>query len=330
MSIRPIAVALLVATLMPAAVHAQVTIRSNAGATAAAITLTRDQFRIDLGGGTTAGANGSFGALRREINWDGTPATLSAPNLLPSNFFNATSPRGVEFTTPGTSFMVSGATTDVGAGQPAPVNFGNLDPSYSATFAPFTAQRLFTMRGSNIIDVRFFLPGTQTPAAVSGFGVVFSDVDLAATTTIQLFDAGNTSLGSFFAPPGAFSFLGVFNTGLASTIARVRITCGNVALNPGVIDSPTTDVVVMDDFIYGEPVVIGGASGACCHGATCAIVANSAACTAGGTYLGDARPCTAQARTGTVNLCCPTDYNNVGGLSIQDIFDFINAWFSGC
>ena len=39
-----------------------------AGANAAAITATRDSFRAAVGGGTVAGANGSFGGLRREIN----------------------------------------------------------------------------------------------------------------------------------------------------------------------------------------------------------------------------------------------------------------------
>jgi hypothetical protein len=68
-----------------------------AGANAAAITPTRDAFRAAVGGGSVAGANGSFGGLRREINWDGVPEGSSDPNLLPANFFNANSPRGVVF-----------------------------------------------------------------------------------------------------------------------------------------------------------------------------------------------------------------------------------------
>src|SRR5215813_11431372 len=70
------------------------------GANPAAITPTRDAFRAAVGGGTVAGANGSFGGLRREINWDGVPEALSDPNSLPANFFNTTSPRGAVFSTP--------------------------------------------------------------------------------------------------------------------------------------------------------------------------------------------------------------------------------------
>src|SRR5216117_949657 len=160
-----------------------------AGANAAAITPTRDAFRVAVGGGIVAGANGSFGGLRREINWDGVPDIFSAPNLLPGNFFNVNSPRGVVFSTPGTGFEVS-----ANAGV-APIEFDNINATYSATFTAFSAQRLFTSIGSNVTDVTFFLPGTTTPAVTSAFGSIFSDVDLPNTTSLQFFDLFNNSLG---------------------------------------------------------------------------------------------------------------------------------------
>jgi DNA-binding NarL/FixJ family response regulator len=124
----------------------------------------------------------------------------------------------------------------------------NLDDPDLAYFAQFTPQRLFTPIGSNILDVNFFLPGTNTPATVSAFGSIFSDVDLTNTTSLQLFDGSNISLGTFFVPAAGssqrFSFLGiVFNAG--EQIGRVRITNGNAALGAGVLDG-TSDVVVMD------------------------------------------------------------------------------------
>ena len=224
---------------------------------AATITPTRDQFRVDVGGGTTAGANGSFGGLRREINWDGVAATSAAPNLLAPNFFNA---RGVLFGGPGTGFEVSSATTDAGAGQPAAAEFGNINANYTAAFGVFSAQRLFTALGSNITDVTFFLPGTTTPATVSAFGAVFTDVETLGGTTLQFFTPASVSLGIFPVPvgtvaDGSLSFLGVsFNAG--EQIGRVRITSGNAALGAAVNDNPGggVDLVVMDDFIYSEPV----------------------------------------------------------------------------
>jgi hypothetical protein len=226
---------------------------SATGLTPASITLARDQFRLDIGGGLVAGLNGSFGGVRREINWDGVPDMFSAPNSLPADFFNVNSPRGVIFSTPGTGFEVS-----ANAGV-APINFGNIDPSYAGNFAPFSPQRLFTPIGSNVMDVNFFLAGTNTPASVNAFGAVFSDVDLANTTSLQFFDSNNLSLGTFFAPntvgSQTFSFLGVqFNAG--ERVARVHITTGNAALASGVVDQHGNpiDLVVMDDFLYSEPV----------------------------------------------------------------------------
>ena len=228
--------------------------------TPASITPVRDQFRTDLGGGTSAGANGSFGGVRREINWDGVPATLSAPNLLTANFFNTNSPRGAVFSTPGTGFEVSSATTDAGAGQPAAANFGNINATYSTAFGTFSAQRLFTALGSNITDVTFFVPGTNTVATVSGFGAVFTDVETLNGTKLEFFTPADVSLGVFNVPIGtganaSLSFLGVsFNAG--ERIGRVRVTSGNAALGAAINDNPGggTDLVAMDDFIYSEPV----------------------------------------------------------------------------
>lgn len=218
---------------------------SAAGANPAGIQATVDAFRAALG---TLNPNVpvSFGSGRREINWDGVPDQLSAPNNLPANFFNVNSPRGAVFSTGGTGFQVS-ASAAVGA-----VRFDNINPTYSSTFQTFSAQRLFTALGSNILDVNFFVPGSTIPASVSGFGSVFTDVDLVGVTSIQFFDTNNVSLGTFNVAPfnNGLSFLGVFfNAG--ERVGRVRITSGNTALGPN--DSTGTDVVVMDDFIYSEP-----------------------------------------------------------------------------
>jgi hypothetical protein len=234
---------------IPVKVAAAVVTFSAAGSNAAAITPTVDSFRSALGGGTVAGANGSFGGARREINWDGVPDAFAAPNNLPLNFFNVNSPRGVVMNTPGTGVQVS-----ANAGV-APVEFANINATYPTLFAPFSPQRLFTPLGSNIVDVSFFVPGTTQAALVRGFGSVFSDVDLANLTSIQLFGAANQSLGTFFVLPGSgnetFSFLGLVAD--SPSIGRVRITTGNSALGPNEVTG-VTDLVVMDDWIYAEPL----------------------------------------------------------------------------
>ena len=260
------ALILFVPTLAPAQ-----NIRTAVGPNAAdaGLLAARDGFRLDLGGGTVQGANGSFGGVRREINWDGVPAAQAAPNNLAANFFNSNSPRGVIFSTLGTGFRVSGATTDAGAGQPAAQSFGDINPTYTATFGQFTAQRLFTAIGSNVTDVNFFIPGTATTATVTGFGSIFTDVDTAGTTTIQYFDQSNASLGTFIVPVATgsqgLSFLGVSFSG-GTKVSRVQITSGNAVLGPPVNDGGATDLVVMDDFIYSEPVPEPSTLGLCAAG----------------------------------------------------------------
>lgn len=106
--------------------------------------------------------------------------------------------------------------------------------------------------------MNFFLPGTNTPALVTGFGAVFSDVDLSNTTSLQFFDSSNASLGTFFVPAffgsQTFSFLGVSFP--VAEVSRVRVTAGNTALGTGVLDEngDLNDLVVADDFLYGEPI----------------------------------------------------------------------------
>ena len=224
---------------------------SASGTDPTGIQTTVDAFRTSLG---TLNPNvvGSFGTGRREINWDGVPDALSAPNNLPANFFNVNSPRGVIFDTPGTAFQVS-ATVASGAG----IEFGNINATYPDLFQTFSPQRLFTALGSDVVDVNFFVPGSTTPAFTTAFGAVFTDVDLANITSLQFFDLSNQLLITFFAPVGpvpngSLSFLGVeFNAG--ETIGRVRITSGNSALGPS--ETAGLDLVVMDDFIYAEPRV---------------------------------------------------------------------------
>jgi len=212
----------------------------------AAITPTRDAFRTAIGGGTVAGANGSFGGLRREINWDAVPDALADPHLLPVDFFNTTSPRGLVYSTPGTGFLVS-----ANAGQSTPPLFGF--PNDLQTFSP---QRLFTAVNSNITDVTFFVPGTSIAATTNAFGVIFVDAEIEGETNIQFFDSSNNLIYSHDALISFnqnLSFLGAI-ADAGEEISRVRITSGaNTLASNGVLGNPTSDFVVMDDFLFAEP-----------------------------------------------------------------------------
>jgi len=224
-----------------------IAVYSSSGSNAASIQGSVDGFRADLGTNNLANAPATGG--RREINWDGVPAGFSDPNHLPGNFFNSNSPRGAVFETPGSGFKVS-ANTGVGT----PERFGSINPSFPSSFSVFSSQKLFTAIDSNIVDVKFFVPGTTQAANVRGFGSVFTDVDLLGPTTVEFFDMNNNLLSkqTVLNTPGAtsLSFLGVSLEQVI--INRVRITAGNAALS----NLDGFDFVAMDDFIYGEPQAV--------------------------------------------------------------------------
>jgi hypothetical protein len=139
------------------------------------------------------------------------------------------------------------------------VLFGN--PTYAKIFKTFSPSRLFTPAGSNITEGSFFVPGTNgaSPATVTGFGAVFTDVDQpdggkgpGKPTMIEYFDRSGRQIFSSSVPPspgdGNLSFIGIIFSD--ARIASFRITTTDA---PGRFDDRKHDIVMMDDFIYGEP-----------------------------------------------------------------------------
>lgn len=234
-------------------------VRQGSGANAAGLQAIVDQFRTDLGGANN-GVGGSFISGRREINWDGVPDSFSEPNNFPLNFFNTNSPRGVIFNAieDATGAALNQFAVSANTASGVPVRFGNINTNYSTIFQTFSAQRLFMARNTHMMEITFVIPGTKIPATVSGFGLVFCDVDSATggnRSLIRVYGADGTQLSAASAPvlDNGLSFVGIsFNAG--ERIARVVIESGNAPLSATNNDGVDgVDIVAMDDFIYGEP-----------------------------------------------------------------------------
>jgi hypothetical protein len=241
------------------------TVFQAAGPNAASIQSSVDAFRTALGNPNNGNLAGPLATGRREINWDGGGADTTTDPVTPFNVFLNT--RGGQFTTPGIGLTQAPASGGAQGGLAA--LFGNA--TYGTTFTAFSPVRLFTPVGSNITNAGFFLPGSNgsVPASVSGFGVIFTDVDQpdgsgpgekrgnrGANTLVEFFGINGELLFSSFVPAspgdGSQSFIGIkFND---ARIASVRIIAGDVI--QGQNDDNKNDIVVMDDFIYGEPQVI--------------------------------------------------------------------------
>ena len=195
---------------------------------------------------TTPNATGGH----REINWDAVPDSL-LDKPLPEDFFNPTSSnvsaalqRGITYS-PGT-FMVSSN------------SFESINNEASSEFSSFSGNNAFANTAVARWDVKFQKAGTTQAASVQAFGLVFSDVDEDNSTSIEFFN-GDKSLGKFFVPPhdisSNFSFLGVHFKN-SERITKVTVTPDGF-LEEGTKDisqGGLRDLVVLDDFIYSEPV----------------------------------------------------------------------------
>lgn len=230
------------------------------GPNAAAIQTAVDSFRDSLGTNNAGGPAQSSG--RREINWDGVPDDRAATSFMPEGQFRG---RGAVFTTQGLGVQVSADDDDDNGNPDADadlVEFSNLNPNYDDALATFSPERLFAPVGSNITELELVVPASDSPAQTNGLGVVFTDVDQAGATTIELLDASGASLGVWPAPasPGSesLSFLGVkLDPGVSAASAKIKT--GTAAMLTPPTPSPedgAEDVVAMDDFIYGEPLPV--------------------------------------------------------------------------
>jgi hypothetical protein len=205
-------------------------------------------FRNLLGNlNTTPGATSG----RREINWDGVPDNMVG-QALPNDFFNPTDvgapiarQRGLIYAAGVGEFQVSNS------------NFSNIDPASAGELSAFSGTKTFANISTNLWPIGFQVAGETTAAFSRGVGIVFSDVDLPTSTSLEFFE-GEKSLGRFFVPPhtttSSFSFLGVYFPG-NERITKVQVKHDGI-LSDGQKDISAGgqhDLVIFDDFIYGEP-----------------------------------------------------------------------------
>jgi hypothetical protein len=206
-----------------------------------------DAFRNRLGTlNTTTGVTSG----RREVNWDGVPDALTGMKL-PGDFFNPTDAgapvsrqRGVVY-------------AGLNDAMVSKTGFANVNALAATEFAPFSGDKTFAVINASLWPVEFRVAGQNTPAAVQGFGAVFSDVDKPNSTYLEFFNE-NRSLGKFYVTPRdagtGFSFLGVFFPNETITKVQIghegRLSDGEKDLTQG----GSNDLVVLDDFIYSEPI----------------------------------------------------------------------------
>jgi len=206
-----------------------------------------NEFRNQLGTlNTTTGQTSG----RREINWDGVPDSLSGLKLA-SDFFNPTEAGSPQARQRG---LVYAGNSDAMVSK---TSFAEINTQAATEFSDFSGNKSFAVVNATLWPVEFRVAGENTTASVKGFGIVFSDVDKSNSTFIEFFDH-EKSIGKYYVPAhdntGSFSFLGVYFPGQTVTHVSIghegRLVDGEKDITQG----GSKDLVVLDDFIYSEPL----------------------------------------------------------------------------
>jgi hypothetical protein len=78
--------------------------------------------------------------------------------------------------------------------------------------------------------------------------------------------------------------------------------------------------------LFITPPTPAATMGACCRGSTCAVESSDTCTGAGTSYAGASTTCNVPGNY--TAPCCKADFNRNGTIEVQDIFDFLNAWFA--
>jgi hypothetical protein len=151
--------------------------------------------------------------------------------------------------------------------------YSSVNPDTAGEFPSFSPNNTFAMFDfdpnsfeDRFIEQSFTIPGSNSKAGTRGFGAIFTDVELAGSSSIEYF-SGTKSLGKFDVTPSASGepqFLGVLFD--EAIVTDVTLTIGSKSLfnfdgnqinSFGAEDLANgIDLAVTDDFVFAEPEAI--------------------------------------------------------------------------
>jgi hypothetical protein len=173
--------------------------------------------------------------------------------------------------------------------------------------------------------------GTGSFSLTLPVGVYFVALhDVQVTTSLPA--AGRPNLSPFGTGPTVLPYPdAVAAGGLYNNTTNYQLDL-TVADSVGGVESGLDYKTGSNDLVWFKLTVGNPVSGVCCRGATCSASILQAACTASTGYAGAyfaAGAAVCNSGGDTAHPCCYPDYNKVNGVSVQDIFDFLNDWFAG-
>jgi hypothetical protein len=233
----------------------------NATSAAAAVS----NFETAIGGVKNTAAAPQTGGFR-QINWDGVKTdgtdAVAGPNSTVPIPAGSTHTVGIpldRFQGQGVFFGAVYAVTNDG--------YTDVNPGAAGLFPAFSQPNVFAMFNDNGIDFKFVAPSSPSTPPVSatarGFGAVFLNVQHAGSTTIQYF-SNNNLLDTLTVPASPTPGQAVFAGELFANpiITNVLLTLGDGVIfkfdgtnvTAGAANSPTNNLVAVDDWFFPEPV----------------------------------------------------------------------------
>jgi hypothetical protein len=252
------------------------------------------------GGFETAGFGGPTDSFTWNANFSGGPGSLSQrdgtmPNT--GGFAHHLLTFGADAI--GGNAAVSQNTTTDGGMQ-------SLQENTPVT-ATYRGKYTFGPGGVGFYVLRV-LNGSGAIVAATPLGVI----NAGTNGSYQTYSTGTVTVPAFGAPPND----------VYSAFIELNVAAG--AFVGASAEAYIDDVSISGTFATGG----GPTNGVCCRGSTCSIT-TQAACTAGafgGAAWSAAAACNDASNPTTP--CCKADYNKANGISVQDIFDYLAAWFA--
>ncbi|MFN7020316.1 MAG: GC-type dockerin domain-anchored protein [Phycisphaerales bacterium] len=195
-----------------------------------------------------------------------------------------------------------------------------IDPATGVATQVYIYPTTFDFGGLDVDLTNGKLYGLSDTAPAGGT-IGLYEIDTAAmTTTFRApYPAGETDIDGLAVYNGlAYYVSDGPNTAQANFYVYDIATGAQV----GTLPSPFTGTGTFSAAAF----VPTAARGACCSGSTCSIVA-AAGCTGAGTrFVGIGTSCNMPGDL--VSPCCFADFNQDGGATVQDIFDYLTAYFT--
>lgn len=291
-------------------------------------TATIYEVNVDTGAATPLYSSSTAEAKPWAMAYDPASNTLywtSGTNLYSSPYTNPLTPGApvpLTFNSAGVNFVGLGIRDGrlLGTRNIATEAVYEIDPDTGIATQLYVYPSTFDFGGLDVDATTGRLYGlSDAPAGSTGL----YEVDTGAMTTTFLagYPAGESDIDGLAVHNGRASYI---TDGPNTTEASFYVYDIASGSQIGTLPSPFTGSGTFSAAAYVAAPTTGGA---CCAGSTCSVASQAECMGPNRRFVGSGSVCNVSGNFMTP--CCFADFNQAGGVTVQDVFDFLKAYFSG-